>query len=88
MGGEDVGVLDALGIDALMRLDMRQCRQAVAEARRALVVLLQARLVHELVQAPLHLVALAGEEAERLVDECGVFPSVTSPVQGALQRLI
>ena len=88
VGGEDVGVPDARGIDALMRLHVRQCRQPVAEARGALIVLLQAGIVHELVQAALHLVALAGEEAQRLVDQRRVVLSDTSPVQGALQRLI
>ena len=69
MGGEHVGLLHGLRVDALMRLDVAERGQPVAETRRALIVLLEARIVHQSVHAPLHLVALAGEEAERLVDE-------------------
>ena len=56
-----------------MRLHVAERGQAVAEARRALIVLLEARIVHQLVHAPLHLIAFAGEEAERLVDERGII---------------
>ena len=73
MRGEYVGLLHRLRIDALARLDVAERRQPVAEARRALVVLLEARLVHQAVQPELHLVALAGEEGERLVDQRAVM---------------
>ena len=68
-GGEDVGLLHGLRIDALARLDVAERGQPIAEARRPFIVLLEAGLVHEGMQPPLHLVALAGEEAQRLVDQ-------------------
>ncbi len=73
MRGEHVGLLHRLRIDALARLDVAERGQPVAEARRALVVLLEARLVHQGMQPELHLVALAGEEGERLVDQRAVI---------------
>ena len=88
MGGEHVSLLHGLRVDALMRLDVAERGQPVAETRRALIVLLEARIVHQSVHAPLHLVAFAGEEAERLIDEDPIVGSEISPVQGALQRLI
>src|SRR5262249_37703478 len=66
-GGEDVGIFHILRVDALMRLHVAERRQPVAEACRALIVLLETRIVHELVHAPLDLIALAGEEAERFL---------------------
>ena len=52
---------------------MAESGQTVAEARRPLVILAQARLVHQRAQAELHLVALAGEETERLIDQRAVI---------------
>ena len=73
MRGEHVGLLHRLRVDALARLDVAERGQPVAEARGALVVLLEARLVHQGMQPELHLVALAGEEGERLVDQRAVI---------------
>ena len=42
MGGEQVGLFEGLWIDALMGLNMAQRRQAIAEARGTLVILLPA----------------------------------------------
>ena len=69
MGGEHIRILHGLRIDALMRLHVAERGQPVAETRRALIVLLEARIVHQSVHAPFHLVAFAGEEAERFIDE-------------------
>ena len=73
MRGEDVGFPDALGVDALARLNVAQRGEAVAKARRPLVILTQGGLVHQRAQAELHLVALAGEEAERFVHQRAVI---------------
>src|SRR5262245_46770683 len=73
MRGKNVGFFDAFRVDALARLNVAKRGEAVAEARRPLVILAQGRLVHQRAQAELHLVALAGEEAERLVDQRAVI---------------
>src|SRR5215468_10446748 len=70
--GEDIRLFDAVRVDALARLDVRERGQAIAKARSSLIVLLQARLVHQAMQPALHLVAFAGEESERLVDQLAV----------------
>src|SRR5262249_44263663 len=69
MSGEDIRLFDIVRVNALARLDVAERGQAVAQARGALVVLLNARLIHQRVQPALNLVALAGEEGERLVDQ-------------------
>ncbi len=73
MGGEHVGLFHRLRVDALARLDVAKRGQPIAEARRPLVVLLEACLVHQHMQPPLHLVALASEKAPRLVDQQAVI---------------
>ncbi len=73
MRGEHVSLLHRLRIDALTRLDVAERGQPVAETRRAFVVLLEARAIHQGVQPALHLVALAGKESERLVDQRAVI---------------
>src|SRR5262245_25569775 len=73
MRGKNVGFLDALRVDALARLNMAERGEAVAKTRRPLVILAQGGLVHQRAQTELHLVALAGEEAERLVNQRAVI---------------
>ena len=50
MGGKYIGLFQRVRVDALARLDVAQRGQPVAEARRPLIVLAEARLVHQRVQ--------------------------------------
>ena len=58
--GEDIGLLHAARVDALMRLDMRERPQAVAIFGGALEFQLLGRVLHQRIQLPLHGVRLAG----------------------------
>ena len=73
MRGEHVGLLHGVRVDALTRLDVTERREAIAKARGTLVVLGLACVVHQCVQPVLDLVALAAQEAKRLVDQRAVF---------------
>ncbi len=70
--GEDVGLLDALRVDALVALHMRQRRQPVAIDRGALEIEVFGGLLHLPGNLGLHLLAAAGEEILRLLDEFGI----------------
>ena len=69
VGGEHVGLLDALGVDGLVGSDVRQRPQAVAILGGLLVVEAVGRLLHEaLIHLP-RVLALAAQEAHRLLDQ-------------------
>ena len=88
MDREHVGILDAAQIDALLRLDRRQRREAVAIDRRAFEIERLRGLLHLGGEFLLHRMALAGEECARLAHQFVVIGGAISPVQGAEQRLI
>ncbi len=62
MGGEQVSLSEAGRVDALMRLDLRQCRQPVAVTRGGFKFQFVARSLHQSVQMVLHFLALAGQK--------------------------
>ena len=80
--GEDIGLLDAARVDALMRLDMRERPQTVAVFRGALELELLRGLLHERVQLPLHGVGLAGQKGARFFDELPVVLKLDLPRAG------
>ena len=67
--GENIGLLDAARVDALMRLNMRQRPQAVAIFRGALELQLLRRVLHHRIQFPLYGVSLAGQKGGRFLNE-------------------
>ena len=72
VNGEHVGFLDAVRVDALMRLDMGQRPEPVAEFRGALEFELFRRLRHQHVELFLHGSVLPRKEGFGLVDELRV----------------
>ena len=89
MDGEDVGLLDALRVDALVALHMRQRRQPVAIDRGPLEIEIFGGLLHLRRNLGLHLLAAAGQEILRLRQPARHSPAAAiSPVQGPEQRLI
>ena len=72
MDGEDVGFLHAARIDALLRLDRGQCREAVAVKRRGLEFEFGGGLFHFAGELLFHDAAAAGQEIRRLVHQFGI----------------
>ena len=69
MDREHIGIVDAAQIDALLRLDRRQRREAVAIDRRALEIERLRGLLHLGGQLLLHRMALAGQKFARLAHQ-------------------
>ena len=69
MGGEDVGFVDRGQGDRLVRLDVGERADAVAQHRRAFEFELGRCLVHALRQRLLNLAVAAAQEAAHLVDD-------------------
>src|SRR5690606_36929703 len=72
-GGKDVGLLDALRIDRLIGSVVRERREAVAVSRSTLELHLLGRFLHEVAIHAAHVLALAAQEADGLVDELAVI---------------
>ena len=66
---EDVGLLDAVRIDALMRLDVGERGEPVAVERRGLEIEVVRCCFHRARKLRLHLLARAGKKCVRLRDE-------------------
>jgi hypothetical protein len=88
MDGEDVGLFDRARMHAVMRLNGRERREAVAQGGGAFEIQRVRRLLHFLGERFLHLPAAAGKKVARLGDQRIVFGSAISPVHGPEQRLI
>jgi len=73
MGGEDVGFIDRGQGDRLMRLDVGERTDTVAQHRRAFEFELGRSLVHALRQCLLNLAVPATQEAAHLVDDGAVL---------------
>src|SRR5690606_8077661 len=71
--GNDVGCLDSAGVDALMALDLRQCRQPVAIEGGALEIERGGGRLHCRAQFAPHPSGLAGEKVARLLHQPGIF---------------
>ena len=71
--GEDVGLLQRLGIDRLLLADRGQGPDAVAQARGALELHLLGKGGHVVAELLHHRAALAGEEVVGLADQLVVF---------------
>ena len=69
MGGEDVGFVDRGQGDRLVRLDVGQRADAVAQHRGALELEVGRGLVHALRQRLLNLAVAAAQKAAHLVDD-------------------
>ncbi len=72
MDGEHVGFLHGARIDALLRLDRRQRREAVAVKRRGLEFEFGGGLFHLAGELLLHRAAAAGQEVVRLAHQFGI----------------
>ena len=72
VGGEDVGFLEGVRIDPLVRLDMRQRRQPVAVDRRRLEIEALGRRFHLGLDLGADGAAPPGEKRLRLVDQMAV----------------
>jgi hypothetical protein len=88
MHGEDVGLVDRRQADRLVRLDVGQRADAVAQDGGAFEFETDRGLVHALGQCLLDLAVASAQEAAHLVDDGAVLGVVDAADAGAVQRLI
>ena len=85
--GDDVGIAQYVDIDVLAALDLGQGADAVAQEGGALELELFRQVLHAQGELFLHLLAAAGEERARLVDELGIALLVDAADAGAAAAL-
>ena len=82
IGRDDVGVDDPGHVDVLVALHQRQGADAVADQRRRLEIERLGGVFHLAGETLLHVVAAAGQERLRLVEQCGVVLAPDMPDAG------